>query len=135
MRGGGVSPYPWAAPDPVNAVTLLQGAKAAAKFEDPEAALAALLGPTLTALGTGPKLLSAQIRAMAEHKYTPDRYMYKEYMKLADKVAQDEAALKEELKVGRGPTPWNLGRPPHTHKHTHRDAPHCRVCMALAWTS
>ena len=43
--------------------------------------------------------------------------------------------LKEELKVGRGPTPWNLGRPPHTHKHTHRDAPHCRVCMALAWTS
>lgn len=46
----------------------------AAKLSDPEAALKQLLGPEINALGDGQGPLSAQIKAVIEHKYAPDRY-------------------------------------------------------------
>lgn len=36
---------------------------------------------------------------MTEHKYTADRLMYKEGMKLAARLEEEEAALKQELQV------------------------------------
>ncbi len=66
-----------------------QGAALAAKFTDPEAALTALLGPELHALGAAPGPLSAQVRALTEHRYTPDRYLYKEGLKLAARLEEE----------------------------------------------
>nr|6RD4_1 Chain 1, ATP synthase associated protein ASA1 [Polytomella sp. Pringsheim 198.80]6RD5_1 Chain 1, ATP synthase associated protein ASA1 [Polytomella sp. Pringsheim 198.80]6RD7_1 Chain 1, ATP synthase associated protein ASA1 [Polytomella sp. Pringsheim 198.80]6RD8_1 Chain 1, ATP synthase associated protein ASA1 [Polytomella sp. Pringsheim 198.80]6RD9_1 Chain 1, ATP synthase associated protein ASA1 [Polytomella sp. Pringsheim 198.80]6RDA_1 Chain 1, ATP synthase associated protein ASA1 [Polytome len=77
----------------------LEAAQKAAELEDPEVALRTLLGPQMEALGASDLLLSEQIRVITEHRYTPDRLQYKEGMKLADKIAAQEAALKEELKV------------------------------------
>lgn len=71
-----------------------QGAALAAKFEDPEAALKALLGPELTPLGAGSGPLSAQVRAVTEHRYTPDRYMYREGMALAARLEKEEKAAE-----------------------------------------
>ncbi len=39
-------------------------------------------------------LLQPQVRAITEHKYTPDRYFYREGMKLAARLAEEEAAAK-----------------------------------------
>lgn len=72
------------------------GAALAAQFDDPQTALASLLGPELSLSSAQP--LSVQVRAVTAHKYTPERYMYKEGMKLADKLAEEEEALAEELK-------------------------------------
>jgi len=43
-----------------------------------------------------------QVRAVTEHKYTADRLMYKEGMKLAARLEEEEAALKKELQVSGG---------------------------------
>lgn len=79
-----------------------EGAALAAKLEDPQAALAQLLGPEGKALGAGEGLLSEQVKAITEHKYAPERYMYKEGLKLAAKYAEEEAALAAELKAAYG---------------------------------
>lgn len=79
-----------------------EGAALAAKLEDPQAALEHLLGPALKPLGSGDHTLSAQIKALTEHRYAPDRYMYKEGMKLAAKYAEQEEALAEQLKGAYG---------------------------------
>jgi hypothetical protein len=34
------------------------------------------------------------VRKITEHKYTPDRYMYKEGMKLAARLEEEEAAAR-----------------------------------------
>lgn len=80
-----------------------EGAALAAKLENPEFALAHVLGPELKALGSGDALLSEQVKAITSHKYAPERYMYKEGMKLAAKYSEEEAALAEELKGAYGP--------------------------------
>jgi hypothetical protein len=64
-------------------------------------ALEHLLGPELQA-GSGEVPLSEQVRAITEHKYAPDRYLYKEGMKLAERLREEEVALKAELKVCGG---------------------------------
>lgn len=74
----------------------------AKSLEDPAAAFQKLLGPELTPLGSGSQPLSVQVKAITEHKYTPDRYLYKEGQKLAARYAQEEAALKEQLKAVHG---------------------------------
>lgn len=33
----------------------------------------------------------SQVRAITEHRYTPDRYLYKEGIALADRLAAEEA--------------------------------------------
>lgn len=44
-----------------------------------------------------------QVAAITAHKYSPDRYMYREGMKLAARYKAEEEALKAELKVqGQG---------------------------------
>jgi hypothetical protein len=63
-----------------------EGAVLAAKLDDPAAALELLLGPAMTAAGAAGVRLSEQVKAVTAHKYTPDRYMYAEGMKLAAKV-------------------------------------------------
>ncbi|MEW5298996.1 MAG: hypothetical protein WDW36_002057 [Sanguina aurantia] len=80
----------------------VQGAELAARLEDPATAMTTLLGPELHALGAGGQLLSKQVAELTEHKYSSDRYMYKEGMKLAARYAAEEAALKEELKGAHG---------------------------------
>mmetsp|Transcript_33238 Transcript_33238/g.73506 ORF Transcript_33238/g.73506 Transcript_33238/m.73506 type:complete len:629 (+) Transcript_33238:92-1978(+) len=79
-----------------------EGAALAAKLEDPQAALEHLLGPEVKALGTAGVPLSAQVRAITQHKYSPDRYQYKEGLKLAAKLEEEEAALKAELQGAYG---------------------------------
>ncbi|KAG1681525.1 hypothetical protein FOA52_014031 [Chlamydomonas sp. UWO 241] len=70
-----------------------EGAALAAKLDDPAAALELLLGPAMTATGAAGVRLSEQVKAVTAHKYTPDRYMYAEGMKLAAKMAEEEAEL------------------------------------------
>lgn len=83
-----------------------QGAALAAKFEDPAAALTSLLGPEISPLGAGGAPLSAQVRAITEHRFTPDRYAYKEGMKLAARLEADEAAAAAAgLDPAAPPTP------------------------------
>ncbi len=43
--------------------------------------------------------LTPQVAAITAHKYSPDRYMYREGMKLAARYKAEEEALKAELKV------------------------------------
>ncbi|KAG2491937.1 hypothetical protein HYH03_009670 [Edaphochlamys debaryana] len=79
------------------------GAALAKKLEaDPAAALEQLLGPEL---GSGPlagKPLSEVVAAVTAHKYSADRYMYREGMKLAARYKAEEDALKGELKAVYG---------------------------------
>lgn len=37
-----------------------------------------MLGPQLKPVGSGDALLSEQVKAATEHKYAPERYMYRE---------------------------------------------------------
>lgn len=75
----------------------------AAKLNDPEAALAKVLGPELAGpLGSGAVLLSEHVKSIAEHKYASDRYMYKELVKLSARYAEEEAALAKELQGAYG---------------------------------
>jgi len=74
-----------------------QAKQLAVKLESPEEALKAMLGPEIDALGSGQGPLSAQVRAITEHKYTADRLMYREGMKLAARLEEEEAALRKEL--------------------------------------
>jgi hypothetical protein len=46
---------------------------------------------------------SLQVRAVTEHKFTPDRLMYQEGMKLVQRLEQEEAALRSELAVRNAP--------------------------------
>ena len=43
-------------------------------------------------------------------RYGPERYLYKEGLKLAAKYEEEEKALAEELKVGQGERRWGKGR-------------------------
>jgi hypothetical protein len=58
-----------------------------------------LLGPLLAPEGSSNRLKSEEATAITEHLYTPDRYMYAEGMKLAERYKQEEAELAAELKV------------------------------------
>jgi hypothetical protein len=80
-----------------------QGAALAVKLEDPQAALEHVLGPELHPIGSGAFLISEQVKAITEHKYGPDRYLYKEGLKLAAKYAEEEKALAEALEAAYGP--------------------------------
>lgn len=80
----------------------LEGTELAKKLEDPEYAMAKLLGPSMKMFGSPDSLLSQQVRERTEHKYMPDRYMYKEGMKLAVRYETEEKELFEELKVVYG---------------------------------
>ncbi|PNW81045.1 hypothetical protein CHLRE_07g340350v5 [Chlamydomonas reinhardtii] len=73
------------------------GAALAAELEaDPAAALKKLLGPELDGNGGAP--LSDVVAAVTAHKYSADRYLYKEGMKLAARYKAEEDALRAELK-------------------------------------
>lgn len=81
----------------------LEGTELAKKLEDPQYAMEKLLGPLLKVLGSPDELPSEQVKQQTAHKYTPERYMYKEGMKLAARYAAQEKALKDELKAVYGP--------------------------------
>lgn len=70
----------------------------ASKLEDKGWALEQLLGPTLSPEGSSNRLKSEEARAITEHMYTPDRYMYAEGMKLVQKYEAEEAELAAKLK-------------------------------------
>lgn len=68
---------------------------------DPAVALERLLGPELTQ-GAGVlagKPASEVVAAITAHKYSKDRYLYREGMKLASRYKAEEEALRIELKV------------------------------------
>eukprot|EP00879_Flechtneria_rotunda_P024559 GHRR01026039.1.p1 GENE.GHRR01026039.1~~GHRR01026039.1.p1 ORF type:complete len:229 (-),score=108.03 GHRR01026039.1:698-1384(-) len=69
----------------------------AGKLEDKGWALEKLLGPTLAPEGASNRLKSEEARAITEHLYTPDRYMYAEGMKLAKRYEEEEKALTDKL--------------------------------------
>jgi len=70
----------------------------AAKLEDRAWALEQLLGPTLQPEGSSNRLKSEEARALTEHLYTHDRYMYAEGMKLVKRYEEEEAELADKLK-------------------------------------
>lgn len=69
----------------------------AAKLGDKAWALEHLLGPTLQPEGASNRLKSEEARALTEHLYTSDRYMYAEGMKLAKRYEQEEKELSDKL--------------------------------------
>ncbi|KAF8072650.1 hypothetical protein HT031_000310 [Scenedesmus sp. PABB004] len=69
----------------------------ATKLQDKGWALEQLLGPTLTPEGASNRLKSEEARTLTEHLYTPDRYMYAEGMKLAERYEREEAELADQL--------------------------------------
>lgn len=75
-----------------------EAAQLAKELKDPSAALARLLGPALEPPGAGRRPRSEEVRALTEHLYAPDRLMYSEGMKLADRYAKEEAAAAAEAK-------------------------------------
>lgn len=81
----------------------VQGTELAKQLDDPTAALHKLLGPTVDMVGSGSALMSEQVAAATEHRYTPDRYMYREGMAYAARLKAEEAALREELAPAHGP--------------------------------
>ncbi|GFR50416.1 hypothetical protein Agub_g12633 [Astrephomene gubernaculifera] len=79
------------------------GAALAKELEaDPSAALERLLGPELQSGPLAGKPLSEVVAAVTAHKYSSDRYMYREGMKLAARYKAEEDALKGELKAVYG---------------------------------
>eukprot|EP00775_Hariotina_reticulata_P010525 gene10525-10685_t len=70
----------------------------ASKLEDKAWALEKLLGPTLQPEGSTNRLKSEEAKALTEHLYTPDRYMYVEGVKLAKRYEEEEKGLAEQLK-------------------------------------
>jgi hypothetical protein len=69
----------------------------ASKLEDKAWALEHLLGPTLQPEGASNRLRSEEARALTEHLYTADRYMYAEGMKLVKRYEQEEKELTDKL--------------------------------------
>ncbi|GIL91596.1 hypothetical protein Vretimale_9636 [Volvox reticuliferus] len=79
------------------------GAALAKELEaDPAAALERLLGPELQSGPLAGKPMSEVVAAITAHKYTSDRYLYREGMKLAARYKAEEDALRAELKVVYG---------------------------------
>jgi len=69
----------------------------AGQLEDRSYALDKLLGPALHPEGSRHRLKSEEAKALAQHLYTSDRYMYAEGMKLAKRYEEEEAELAEKL--------------------------------------
>ncbi|KXZ54748.1 hypothetical protein GPECTOR_4g818 [Gonium pectorale] len=78
------------------------GAALAKELDDPSVALERLLGPELPSGPLAGKPASVVVAAITAHKYSADRYMYREGMKLAARYKAEEEALKEELKAVYG---------------------------------
>jgi hypothetical protein len=79
------------------------GIAVATELSDGQAALARLLGPTLAPEGTGALLRSEEVERITKHLFAPGRYFYEEGLKLAEKLREEEAALKAELAAVYGP--------------------------------
>lgn len=70
----------------------------ASKLDDRAWALEQLLGPTLQPEGASNRLKSEEARALTQHLYTHDRYLYGEGMKLVKRYEEEEAELADKLK-------------------------------------
>ncbi|GBF98966.1 hypothetical protein Rsub_12612, partial [Raphidocelis subcapitata] len=84
----------------------------AAQLADPSVALSKLLGPALMPPGSGGRPKSEEAEALADHLYTPDRYMHAEGAKLAARYRAEEEAAAAEAKALYGDAAAPVARGP-----------------------